>query len=287
MCLWLCAFVYTVCLCCIDCCWYMGKWEWISVKKGEQKTIHKQREWPKELKRHKISHISIWDRRRDLFKLSQSSFFSDAGIQCFLPPLWILNDPCTKYSPLQSLSLSSVFVWDEAALGDVFCFHLLLLCFLIPCSLCVLFVPCRAITLDNQLVVLATTATDAGRYHVEAVNEMTGENVTSPAIYLSISGKNYSAWFYVVWGCEQMTPPLCAIRTSESVCPTMKPCCLFKSHKQMSLFHNQGWQIVDLMVFQTCWESATGSNLDFISPFFLDFWNLIRCSVWSPGLRFS
>uniref|UniRef100_A0AAQ5ZPJ0 Sidekick cell adhesion molecule 1a n=1 Tax=Amphiprion ocellaris TaxID=80972 RepID=A0AAQ5ZPJ0_AMPOC len=38
-----------------------------------------------------------------------------------------------------------------------------------------------AITMDNQLVVLATTATDAGRYHVEAVNEMTGENVTSPA----------------------------------------------------------------------------------------------------------
>ncbi|XP_076584593.1 protein sidekick-1 isoform X1 [Chaetodon auriga] len=44
-----------------------------------------------------------------------------------------------------------------------------------------------AITLDNQLVVLATTAADAGRYHVEAVNEMTGENVTSPAVYLSIS----------------------------------------------------------------------------------------------------
>uniref|UniRef100_A0A671U5A3 Sidekick cell adhesion molecule 1 n=1 Tax=Sparus aurata TaxID=8175 RepID=A0A671U5A3_SPAAU len=42
-----------------------------------------------------------------------------------------------------------------------------------------------AITLDNQLVVLATTAADAGRYHVEAVNEMTGENVTSPAIYLN------------------------------------------------------------------------------------------------------
>uniref|UniRef100_A0A7N8XS43 Sidekick cell adhesion molecule 1 n=1 Tax=Mastacembelus armatus TaxID=205130 RepID=A0A7N8XS43_9TELE len=43
------------------------------------------------------------------------------------------------------------------------------------------------ITLDNQLVVLATAATDAGRYHAEAVNEMTGENVTSPAVYLSIS----------------------------------------------------------------------------------------------------
>lgn len=57
-------------------------------------------------------------------------------------------------------------------------------------SLCVSFVPYRAITLDNQLVVLATTAADAGRYHVEAVNEMTGENVTSPAVYLSTSGKN-------------------------------------------------------------------------------------------------
>uniref|UniRef100_A0A8C6LQ46 Sidekick cell adhesion molecule 1 n=1 Tax=Nothobranchius furzeri TaxID=105023 RepID=A0A8C6LQ46_NOTFU len=42
-----------------------------------------------------------------------------------------------------------------------------------------------AITLDNQLVVLATTAADAGRYHVEAVNEMTGENATSPAVYLN------------------------------------------------------------------------------------------------------
>ncbi|XP_053193293.1 protein sidekick-1-like [Scomber japonicus] len=44
-----------------------------------------------------------------------------------------------------------------------------------------------AITLDNQLVVLATAGTDAGRYHVEAVNEMTGETATSAAIYLSIS----------------------------------------------------------------------------------------------------
>lgn len=52
------------------------------------------------------------------------------------------------------------------------------------------FVPRRAITLDNQLVVLATVAADAGRYHVEAVNEMTGESATSPSIYLSVSGNN-------------------------------------------------------------------------------------------------
>ncbi|KAF6736385.1 Protein sidekick-1, partial [Oryzias melastigma] len=44
-----------------------------------------------------------------------------------------------------------------------------------------------AVTLDNQLVVLATTASDAGGYHAEALNEMTGENVTSPTVYLSIS----------------------------------------------------------------------------------------------------
>ncbi|CAF98159.1 unnamed protein product, partial [Tetraodon nigroviridis] len=44
-----------------------------------------------------------------------------------------------------------------------------------------------AITLDNQLVVLATVAADAGRYHVEAVNEVTGESATSAAIYLSVS----------------------------------------------------------------------------------------------------
>ncbi|XP_078800475.1 protein sidekick-1 isoform X2 [Oryzias latipes] len=44
-----------------------------------------------------------------------------------------------------------------------------------------------AVTLDNQLVVLATTASDAGGYHAEAMNEMTGENVTSPTVYLSIS----------------------------------------------------------------------------------------------------
>lgn len=55
--------------------------------------------------------------------------------------------------------------------------------------MCLLFVPCRAVTLDNQLVVLATTASDAGGYHAEAMNEMTGENVTSPTVYLSISGK--------------------------------------------------------------------------------------------------
>lgn len=137
---------------------------------------------------HKTSQLSIWDRRRDLFKLSESSFLSDACIHCFLCPLWILNHPCNKYSSLDRVFEHSscqrrnnveqrhVFLWDATVFVD-------------PCWLCVLFVFYRAITLDNQLVVLATTATDAGRYHVEAVNEMTGENATSPAVYLSISGK--------------------------------------------------------------------------------------------------
>ncbi|KAM4632544.1 protein sidekick-1-like [Discoglossus pictus] len=44
-----------------------------------------------------------------------------------------------------------------------------------------------AITLNNQLVILATTTADAGSYYVQAVNEKTGENKTSPFIYLSIS----------------------------------------------------------------------------------------------------
>uniref|UniRef100_A0A672GJM1 Ig-like domain-containing protein n=1 Tax=Salarias fasciatus TaxID=181472 RepID=A0A672GJM1_SALFA len=60
-----------------------------------------------------------------------------------------------------------------------------------------------AITLDNQLVILATTATDAGRYQVEAVNEMTGENVTSPAVYLSVSGNRKTFFFLnkMWWKC--------------------------------------------------------------------------------------
>ncbi|XP_021078405.1 protein sidekick-1 [Mus pahari] len=44
-----------------------------------------------------------------------------------------------------------------------------------------------AITLENQLVILATTASDAGAYYVQAVNERNGENKTSPFIHLSIA----------------------------------------------------------------------------------------------------
>lgn len=75
---------------------------------------------------------------------------------------------------------------------------LLIIAAVLKCVLCVCVcvslssVPCRAITLDNQLVVLATVAADAGRYHAEAVNEVTGESVTSGAIYLSVSGKDRS-----------------------------------------------------------------------------------------------
>ncbi|XP_053132295.1 protein sidekick-1 isoform X6 [Hemicordylus capensis] len=44
-----------------------------------------------------------------------------------------------------------------------------------------------AITLENQLVILATSAADAGCYYVQAVNEKNGENKTSPFIYLSVT----------------------------------------------------------------------------------------------------
>uniref|UniRef100_A0AAY4C1U3 SDK1 protein n=1 Tax=Denticeps clupeoides TaxID=299321 RepID=A0AAY4C1U3_9TELE len=44
-----------------------------------------------------------------------------------------------------------------------------------------------AITLDNQLVVLATAAADTGKYYVQAVNERNGENKTSPSIYLNVA----------------------------------------------------------------------------------------------------
>ncbi|XP_069503689.1 protein sidekick-1 [Ambystoma mexicanum] len=47
-----------------------------------------------------------------------------------------------------------------------------------------------AITLDNQLVVLALAASDAGRYYVQAVNEKNGENKTSPFLYLSIANSS-------------------------------------------------------------------------------------------------
>jgi len=47
----------------------------------------------------------------------------------------------------------------------------------------------RAITLENQLVILATSVTDAGGYYVQAVNEKNGENKTSPFIHLSVASE--------------------------------------------------------------------------------------------------
>uniref|UniRef100_A0A8B9TCV8 Sidekick cell adhesion molecule 1 n=1 Tax=Anas platyrhynchos TaxID=8839 RepID=A0A8B9TCV8_ANAPL len=44
-----------------------------------------------------------------------------------------------------------------------------------------------AITLENQLVILATSVADAGGYYVQAVNEKNGENKTSPLIQLSVA----------------------------------------------------------------------------------------------------
>ncbi|XP_044088966.1 protein sidekick-1 [Neovison vison] len=44
-----------------------------------------------------------------------------------------------------------------------------------------------AITLENQLVILAATAGDAGAYYAQAVNERNGENKTGPLIHLSVA----------------------------------------------------------------------------------------------------
>uniref|UniRef100_A0A8C3X7V3 Sidekick cell adhesion molecule 1 n=1 Tax=Catagonus wagneri TaxID=51154 RepID=A0A8C3X7V3_9CETA len=44
-----------------------------------------------------------------------------------------------------------------------------------------------AITLENQLVILAATAGDAGAYYAQAVNERNGESETSPLIHLSVA----------------------------------------------------------------------------------------------------
>ncbi|XP_042293990.1 protein sidekick-1 isoform X4 [Sceloporus undulatus] len=49
------------------------------------------------------------------------------------------------------------------------------------------------ITLENQLVILATSAADAGCYYVQAVNEKNGENKTSPFIYLSVTSADTSS----------------------------------------------------------------------------------------------
>ncbi|XP_062868629.1 protein sidekick-1 isoform X2 [Trichomycterus rosablanca] len=50
-----------------------------------------------------------------------------------------------------------------------------------------------AITMENQLVVLATAAVDAGSYYVQAVNEKNGENKTSPSIYLNVADSDAPA----------------------------------------------------------------------------------------------
>lgn len=38
-------------------------------------------------------------------------------------------------------------------------------------------------------MILATTASDAGAYYVQAVNERNGENKTSPFVYLNVASE--------------------------------------------------------------------------------------------------
>ena len=135
-----CVCVIVVCVCespCVPCMlvlyWLLrgrgGKTRLDQWKDGRTED-NTPRERPEEWKRHKMSHISIWDRRRDLFKLCESSFLSDACVQRVLPPLWMLNDPCTKYSPHVRVLVGAVFLSETRTIGrGVFPF------FLIPCSL--------------------------------------------------------------------------------------------------------------------------------------------------------
>lgn len=51
------------------------------------------------------------------------------------------------------------------------------------------FLPLRAITLENTLVILSTVALDAGTYYVQAVNDKNGDNKTSQPITLSVASK--------------------------------------------------------------------------------------------------
>lgn len=107
----------------------------------------------------------------------------------------------------------------------------------------VLFVPCRAITLDNQLVVLATVAEDAGRYHVEAVNEMTGESATSPAIYLSVSGNSASK----ASGCRVIDVGSLEQGGANRV-NTYRPWC--NIYNKVGSLHNQALLIGDYLFFR-------------------------------------
>lgn len=155
-------------------------------------------------------------------------------------PSPLLNSKWSMYQILsccQSLSLSSVLsgpkrqyrrrhILSPVVVVTVFPY------FRLPVS----FVPYRAITLDNQLVVLATTAADAGRYHVEAINEMTGENVTSPAIYLSVSGKKKKTFCLNIkaLGCSfgsilTWCSPSMSVTLSQQ---WIKPCSILKPHQE-------------------------------------------------------
>ncbi|XP_010156602.1 PREDICTED: protein sidekick-1-like, partial [Eurypyga helias] len=61
-----------------------------------------------------------------------------------------------------------------------------------------------AITLENQLVILATSVTDAGGYYVQAVNEKNGENKTSPFIHLSVAILDSVGMWRRMWTCPEV-----------------------------------------------------------------------------------
>lgn len=69
--------------------------------------------------------------------------------------------------------------------------------------------------MDNQLVVLATAAADAGKYYVQAVNEKNGENKTSPSIHLNVAGRQRTRAV-----CRMPSPPPAALEKSPTLLST-------------------------------------------------------------------
>lgn len=133
-----------------------------------------------------MSHVPNWDKTSDLFKLSWILFpvwwLSSMFPSCPLESKWSVRQIrlfLSRVLPKMGRKEAGWWFGLGQYKGSHYCLVTQLLCVYL----------CRSITLDNQLVVLATTAADAGRYHVEAVNDMTGENATSPAVYLSVSGE--------------------------------------------------------------------------------------------------
>lgn len=104
--------------------------------------------------------------------------------------------PCICFCPSSSLSLFFFKLWTF-----LYSFPNKLICLInrkshgVALTLSLLLWH-RAITLENQLVILAAAASDSGPYYVQAVNERNGENKTSPLIYLSVASEFWNSQYF-------------------------------------------------------------------------------------------